>query len=147
MSLYREFLRKYEVSVEGYFYSIYSKVSSHIPAVTSSIDLSSAFTLSLPISDLLTRAQARIAPPALRSEPEFHDIGDKVFILKSFMSGFIVGIDDSNLFIQTPEGLVRTSFLGVFNCKWGHYMLGETGKPWNMDVSYYSPQHYTKTAE
>ena len=58
----------------------------------------------------------------------------------------MVGIDDNKVcvkLLKRPEH-VSVNFLDVFNEKWDIYLMKEPGKCWSMEVSYYSPQHYTK---
>jgi hypothetical protein len=49
---------------------------------------------------MISRRQAKLAPPTLKYEPEYHNIGDKVILLRNLETGFIVGIDDSIVHVR-----------------------------------------------
>ena len=40
-------------------------------------------SIELPYSNFISKEQAKVCPPAFRAEPEFHDIGDRVIIMKT----------------------------------------------------------------
>lgn len=85
----------------------------------------------------------------MRAEPEFHDIGDRVALIRTLEVGYIIGIDDYKVYVQVPKRPepVVVPFLDAFNSKWETYLVKEPGKCWDMGVSYYSPQHYTKAKQ
>jgi hypothetical protein len=101
--------------------------------------------VTLPYEYFISKRQAKVCPPALRCEPEFYDIGDKVVLLKRFEVGYVIGIDDHKICVKLPKKSepVCIPFLDAFSSKWETYILKEPGKCWNMEVSYFSPQHYT----
>lgn len=99
--MYREFIKLYEFDNEGCFYSIYSKVSNKIPEFSLLPFESQKITLRH--NEVVSKRQARVAPPALKYEPEYHNIGDKVILLRNLETGYIVGIDDNMIHIKVGK--------------------------------------------
>lgn len=112
----------YDIKVSGYFCSIYSKISAlPLPQIKyGSVPHNSV--VNVPYHQLVSKKLAYQGFPAVKSEPEFHNIGGLVLILKTMKTGFIVGIDDHSLFVQTAQELVKVGFLDVFNSKWAYYL-------------------------
>lgn len=67
-------------------------------------------------------------------------------LIKTLETGFIIGIDDNKVVVKLGKRAesICIPFLDAFNSKWSSYLMKEPGKCWNLEVSYYSPQHYTK---
>ena len=85
----------------------------------------------------------------MKSEPEFHDIGDMVILFKSLEVGLVVGIDDQYVMVkvrgcQEPK---RVRFTEAFNKKWNFFLKKTVGDCWDLNISYYSPCHYKKAVD
>ena len=98
---------------------------------------------------MISRRQAKLAPPALKYEPEYHNIGDKVILMQNLETGFIVGIDDSIIHarIGTEQRHYRVKFHELFNEHWSGFLAVEEGKTWNLEPSYYSPTYWKKAID
>ena len=85
----------------------------------------------------------------MKSEPEFHDIGDSVILLKSLEIGFVVGIDDQYLMVKVKSSQEpkKVQFADAFNKKWNYFLKKTVGDCWDLNISYYSPSHYIKAID
>ena len=68
-------------------------------------------------NEVISKRQARIAPPVLKCEPEYHNIGDKVILLRNLETGYIVGIDDNMIHVKVgkEQRHFKVRFHDVFN--------------------------------
>lgn len=82
-----------------------------------------------------------MACPAFKSEPEYHAIGDRVILLRTLESGYVIGIDD-NIFtvaVGIRQQKYRVQFTEIFNQKWDAYLSTTPGAVWNHQLSYFTP--------
>ena len=79
---------------------------------------------------MISRRQGKISPPALKYEPEYHNIGDKVILLRNLETGYIVGIDDHMIHVRTlnKSRHYRVKFHELFNEHWSGFLAVEEGK-------------------
>lgn len=80
---YQEFIKLYELGNRGIFYSIYSRVAQQeVPPFYTEKKGSNAI-VSFSYHEIISRNQALLAPPSYKSEPEYHDIGARVILLRT----------------------------------------------------------------
>jgi hypothetical protein len=99
--LYKEFLKMYEMRLEGIYCSIYSKTCGEILPIHALPRIKEP--IEVPYYELISKKVSKISGPALRSEPEFHDVGDAVILLRTLEIGFVMTIDDNYLHILLPK--------------------------------------------
>lgn len=137
-------MKLYELDTKGPFQSIYSRIASHtIPALyTDKKGAGSIVTLAY--HEIFSRTQALIAPPAYKSEPEYHDIGSRVILLRTLEVGYVVGIDDHwiHVILGKEKRRSRVRFTDLYNESWENNLSKELGKGWNLEVSYYTPTYW-----
>jgi hypothetical protein len=137
-------VKLYELDTKGAFQSIYSKISTHdYPGFYTERKSTNAL-ITFDYHEIFSRNQAFIAPPAYKSEPEFHDIGSRVILLRSLEIGYVTAIDDQwiHVIVGKNKRKSRLRFLDLFNENWEMYLSKDLGKAWNLEVSYYTPSYW-----
>ena len=110
-------MKLYRLDLKGAFQSIYSKVSdSKYPSLYTEKKGSNAI-VSFNYHEVFSRNQALIAPPAYKSEPEYHNIGARVILLRTLEVGYVTGIDDHWIYVILGKNKrpARVRFLDLYN--------------------------------
>lgn len=110
-------MKLYQLDTRGAFHSIYSKIANpDLPAFLSDRKANSS-TLTFAHHELFSRAQAFIAPPAYKSEPEYHGIGSRVILLRTLEVGYVTGIDDQWIHVAVGKARrkCRVRFIDLYN--------------------------------
>ena len=147
--LYREFIKLYQQDTAGDYHSIYSKISqADLPKFHSQIQRDKPL-ISLPYRHIISRRQASVAPPSFRMEPEYHNVGNRVVLLRRLEVGFVVGIDDHWLRVAVgkEQRLERVRFEEAFSEGWDFYLSSEPGRCWDYQPSYYAPTYWRKVTQ
>lgn len=140
----------YDVQARGHFYRIYSKRAADVPKFRPE-DMKNIANVDIEPTHCMSKRQSRVvALPYLRREPEYHNIGDRVVVMRTQDTGVITGINDAEVVvnISKKQHETRHNFTAVFNEKWaGELDKREKGSCWNQEVSYYSPSYFNKATE
>jgi hypothetical protein len=140
----------YDIQARGHFYRIYSKRASNVPKFLAE-DMKNVPAVEIEPTHCLTKRQVRkVGLPYLRREPEYHNIGDRVVVLRTHDTGVITGLNDGEIVINVAKKTheYRYNFTEVFNEKWaGELDKREKDCCWNNEVSYYGPSYFNKVTE
>ena len=83
IKVYAEFVKLYQLDIKGAFQSIYSKVADpKYPNLYTEKKGSNAI-VAFSYHEVFSRRQALVSPPAYKSEPEYHNIGSRVILLRT----------------------------------------------------------------
>ena len=76
-------MKLYQLDIKGAFQSIYSKVADpKYPNLYTEKKGSNAI-VGFSYHEVFSRRQALVSPPAYKSEPEYHNIGSRVILLRT----------------------------------------------------------------
>ena len=80
--------------------------------------------MKLELHQIISKKLGKICPPPLKYEPEFHDIGDEVIVLKTLEVGYVLGIDDNFVLVKlaTSGEPQKFGFIEIWNRRWGMYL-------------------------
>ena len=89
------------------------------------------------------------APPPYKAEPEYHNIGARVILLRSLEAGYIVAIDDIwfEVVVGKEGQRVRAKFSELYNESWSISLATEPGKCWDGEVGFYTPTYWKGVLE
>ena len=76
--------------------------------------------------EIISLNLARKALPALKYEPEYHDIGSRVILLNSLEIGYVVCIDDFYVHVivgKEKKKRVKVKFQQAFNEGWSAFIM------------------------
>lgn len=133
MQLIALYKKLYDIQAKGHFYRIYSKRADVKPKYLA--EEKNVAPVTVEPTHCISKRMAKYVPlPYLRREPEYHNIGDRVVVMRTQETGVITGLNDGEVVINVPKKPYeyRYYFTEVFNEKWaGELDKREKGCIWN----------------